>query len=57
MKELLDKNIEYLSQLTKEEADFIIHVLRWDDKQKVAFILAKEMFEGDEDACIQPETE
>lgn len=45
MKELIDKNLKYLSQLTKEEADFIEHVLKWDDEQKAAFVMAKRIFE------------
>ena len=45
MKEQIDKNMEYLTQLTKEEADFIEHVLEWDDEQRIAFKLAKRIFE------------
>ncbi len=42
---LIDKNIEYLTQLTKEEADFIEHILTWDDEQRIAFGFAKRIFE------------
>ena len=45
MRELINKNIEYLQKLTKEEADFAEHILTWDDEQKLAFKLAKKIFE------------
>lgn len=48
MKELIDKNLKYLSQLTKEEADFIEHILKWDDEQKTAFMFAKHIFEEED---------
>lgn len=47
MKELIDKNIEYLTQLTKEEADFIENILKWADDQRAAFMFAKRIFEED----------
>lgn len=50
MKELIDKNIEYLSKLTKEEADFVSHILDWDDDQRIAFKLAKRIFDEQLDA-------
>jgi hypothetical protein len=39
------KNLDYLERLTKEEADFISHVLKWDDEQKIAFNIAKKIFD------------
>jgi hypothetical protein len=45
MKDLIEKNLRYLNQLTKKEADFIEHVLSWDNEQSVAFKLAKRIFE------------
>ena len=45
MKEKIDKCLEYLSQLTKEEADLIENVLQWDDETKWAFKYAKKTFE------------
>lgn len=45
MKEEIDKMIGYLTTLTKEEANFIEHVLEWPDEYKTAFILAKRIFE------------
>jgi hypothetical protein len=50
MKSKIDKNLEYLSQLTKEEADWIVHILKWDDEQKLAFMTAKKIFEENLDA-------
>lgn len=47
MKNLIAQNLEYLSQLTKEEAEFIIDILKWSDEQRIAFKLAKEIFEED----------
>lgn len=49
MKDLIDKNLRYLSELTKEESDFISNILSWDDEQKIAFSLAKRIFEEDSD--------
>lgn len=46
MKENIEMFLKYLSSITKEESDFIEHVLNWDDEKKVAFIVAKKIFEG-----------
>lgn len=43
----IDFYLEKLSQLTKEEADFISDVLSWNDEDKIAFKLAKRIFEED----------
>ena len=45
MKEEIDKMMEYLTQLTKEEADLIENVLTWPEDFKAAFIIAKRFFE------------
>jgi hypothetical protein len=45
MKDSIDRNIEYLSQLTQEEADLIEYVLNWNDDQTAAFKIAKMVFE------------
>jgi hypothetical protein len=50
MFKILDENIEYLSQLTKDEADFIEHILSWTDEQRVAFAMAKRIFEDKQNA-------
>ena len=47
MRELIQRNLDYLSQLTKHEADFIEDILSWDNEQKVAFKMAKKIFEED----------
>lgn len=45
MKEKIDKFIQYFTTITKEDSDFIEHVLTWDDETKSAFFLAKRIFE------------
>lgn len=45
MKDSIDKFLEYLSTLTKDEADFIEHVLKWSDQEKMAFMIAKRIFD------------
>lgn len=37
--------LEYFTKMTKEDCDYIEHVLRWDDETKMSFLLAKKMFE------------
>lgn len=49
---MIEKNLKYLSELTKIEADFIEHVLDWDDEQRIAFKLAKRIFEEKDDQTI-----
>ena len=45
MKKEIDKMIDYLTQLTKEEADLIESVCKWPDEYKVDFCIAKKMFD------------
>lgn len=45
MQEKIDKFIEYFTTITKEESDFISSILDWDDETKIAFKLAKRIFE------------
>ena len=47
MNKAIDRNLQYLTQLTKDEADFIEHILLWEVEQKSAFLLAKRIFEED----------
>lgn len=49
MKEKINKFIKYFTTITKEEADFIEDVLKWDDETKMAFMFAKKIFEEKED--------
>lgn len=49
MKEKIDKFIEYFTTITKEESDCIANILKWDDEIKIAFSLAKAIFEGKEE--------
>lgn len=45
MKEHIEKFIELLQQLTKEEADLIEIVIKWPDEKKAAYLFAKQMFD------------
>jgi len=45
MTDMIDYCLEMLSSMTKEEADYIQAILRWNDEQKTAFFLAKKIFE------------
>lgn len=45
MKNEIDMMLEYLKKLTKEESDFIEHILKWPDNYKHAFLIAKGIFE------------
>lgn len=38
-----------LPTLTKDEADLIENVLKWGDEEKAAFLLAKKMFEEEDE--------
>jgi hypothetical protein len=51
--DIITKFMELLSTLTKEEADFIENVLSWTDEKKIAFKLAKRLFEEDENEETQ----
>ena len=41
----IDSFIEFFTTITKEESDYIESILKWDDETKMAFILAKNIFE------------
>jgi ketosteroid isomerase-like protein len=43
MKEEIDEMLDYLTNMTKEQADFIQHVLNWSAEAKLAFIIAKQI--------------
>lgn len=45
MKEKIDKFIQYFTTITKDQADFMEDVLKWDDETKTAFMFAKRIFE------------
>lgn len=47
---MLYKNIDYLSRLTKEEADLIEDAIKWNGEQKVSFLLANKIFEEEMNA-------
>jgi len=45
MKEKIDVFIKYFTTITKEEADYIEEIIKWDDETKAAFMFAKRIFE------------
>lgn len=45
IKEKIDKFIKYFTTITKEQADFMEDILKWDDETRAAFIFAKRIFE------------
>ncbi len=46
MKNELDQMIDYLPQLTKDEAELIASVCLWSNEMRSAFLWAKNIFEG-----------
>jgi hypothetical protein len=48
MKEKIEKFLKVLAELTKDEADLIDMVLKWDNETQAAFRFAKRIFEDDE---------
>ncbi len=48
MKEKIESFLELLPDLTKEEVEFIVEILSWDDETKIAFRMAKKLFEETE---------
>lgn len=44
MKEKIDKFLEYFKTITKEEADYIESILKWNNENKAAFMNAKRIF-------------
>lgn len=49
MKDKIEKFLKWLPTITKEESDFIEEVIHWDSEEKVAFIMAKRMFEEEDE--------
>lgn len=43
----IDIMLDYLTQLTKDEADLIEKVLAWDDETKLTFKIAKKYMDKD----------
>lgn len=43
--EKIDHFVQKLSELTKEESDFVEDILKWSDEDRAAFPLAKSFFE------------
>ena len=49
MKEKIDKMMQYLTTITKEESDYISAIINWDDETKFAFKFAKTIFEENDE--------
>lgn len=49
MKEKIQKFLEYFTQITKGESDYIEAILDWDYETKAAFFFAKHIFEEKEE--------
>ena len=49
MKERIDKFIEFLTTITKEESDSIENILKWENDDRIAFMIAKRIFEEKND--------
>ena len=49
MIKMIDKFMEYLSKLTKEEADFLEMACAWSNEERQAFMMAKRLFEDGSD--------
>ena len=47
LKEKIDKFLEFFTMITKQESDWIESILLWNDETKLAFKMAKRMFEED----------
>lgn len=45
MKQLIDFYLNQLQNMTKDEADLILQVINLSDEQKMAFKIAKQIFE------------
>lgn len=43
--EKLDHFMSQFPDITKDESDFIASILTWDDETKMAFLMAKQLFE------------
>lgn len=54
MKEKIDRFLEYFTNITKEESDTIRRILAWDGETKMAFMIAKQIFEEKEDESVTP---
>jgi hypothetical protein len=48
IKEKIDEFLDFFSTITRDEADYIEEILEWDNETKVAFQLAKRIFDEQE---------
>jgi tRNA uridine 5-carbamoylmethylation protein Kti12 len=45
IQKLIKQFLKEFSKMTKQEADYIEKILKWDEEKKTAFILAKKIFD------------
>jgi hypothetical protein len=45
----VDFFIKQFPDMTKEESDFVFHVLQWEPEKRAGFIMAKKLFEEKDD--------
>jgi hypothetical protein len=45
MQEEIEEMLDYLTKLTKEQGDFIEHVLKWPLETRLAFVVAKKILD------------
>lgn len=45
MKEKIGEFLQCFTEITQEEADYIESILDWDEETKIAFMMAKRIFE------------
>jgi len=41
--------MDCFTQMSKDQSDFIEEILKWPDEKKAAFLLAKQMFESNDE--------
>jgi hypothetical protein len=49
VKEYIEEFLIVLPKLTKEEADFILEIVNWDEEKRMAFKFAKKIFEEEDE--------
>jgi hypothetical protein len=45
MQQKINYFIKYFTKITKEQADFMEDILKWDDETRAAFMVAKRIFD------------
>lgn len=50
MKEKIEYFLAHFEEITKEEADFIEAIVKWDQEKRTAFLMAKAIYESNIDS-------